>query len=806
MNIKEFFQELKEGKEPKVRYNVIVNGEWVASFDDEQQAWDVAIGYQNDDSGYYGMYPNAYVETEYLDDESLEENLQEAKGKKYFYELTNEEKKEVLDVLESIVEFIIGDREVSTYLHKYGFQLGSTEIPPISIWEESGEVRIMLDPEINSAAARKIINKIKKQFDTNDLWIYYDKNDGSYPQEIVIKYLNDGKNENLNEDLYEFSKADKKAIIQWWKDISKIEDNYVNISNIDKALENDDEFFNWFSAMYDVLNDLRYNFIEKDDNKREYLTNLYRKGKRLYNKYALSQFNESIEDSQDEKVIRVYKLITKDGEYSAYGDDDKYFYNAGDELLVYNSEYDEFNDLGETFEDKLDYCKKHYSDSNYEIWVDDKNGSEHKLIGKPINYKAWGFDEYGYKLENYNKNLKEEEVLGYSCVVRNKYDDSLVDARAYKTRQEAYECMTWMMDNREEFGGDDVYFEIEKLDENSSYADDLKENLKEDKELKDYLVRTNNGSFKLKAHNDKDALKKARLSQDDQVEKIVDVKTNKVVFELEENLKEAKGTIPEKANLKKILDRYDSNGKFAKQGNWKIARGGYDLAFQLYYDNLALIDGIKGEWDTNTRLELDQDTYGANDEYNVKDLANYICQVYKDCKLDENLNEAKGKLDDALPELKDMINEHKNSIIEYGEALKQGNVKNPNYKNYTTRFVFDVYYFLKGRGFNIYEYIDENDLKDSYIETLMKKALSDCGIKVSLEEDLDTFNDKMNFLAKDEDEAIDGYKKVIKTIDDKNVKTQLKKIETEEKAHKDYLERVKKNKNTKYTEPLMDEE
>lgn len=175
-------------------------------------------------------------------------------------------------------------------------------------------------------------------------------------------------------------------------------------------------------------------------------------------------------------------------------------------------------------------------------------------------------------------------------------------------------------------------------------------------------------------------------------------------------------------------------------------------------------------------------------------------------KKDESLEEAKGKLDDALPELKELINEHKNSIIEYGEALKQGNVKNPNYKDYTTRFVFDVYYFLKGRGFNIYKYIDENDLRDDYLKTLMKKALSDCGIKTTLDEDLDTFNDKMDFLAKDEDEAIDGYKKVIKTIDNKNVKTQLGKIEKEEKAHKDYLEKVKKDKNVKYTEPLMDEE
>ena len=85
MNINDFFKELREGKEPKVRYNVIVNGEWVASFDDEQKAWDVAIGYQNDDSGYYGMYPNAYVETEYLDEgyDNLKESQAQEIGQEY---------------------------------------------------------------------------------------------------------------------------------------------------------------------------------------------------------------------------------------------------------------------------------------------------------------------------------------------------------------------------------------------------------------------------------------------------------------------------------------------------------------------------------------------------------------------------------------------------------------------------------------------------------------------------------------------------------------------------------------------------
>ena len=141
-------------------------------------------------------YDNKYFEIKVNE---IDESLKEVTGKKYFYDLTNDEKKEVLNVLTSIAEFVKGDKEISTYLYKYGYQSGSTETTPISIWNESGEVSIMLDPEINSATARKIINKIKKQFGTRELWVYYDKNDGSYPPEIVIKYLNDGKNENLKE-------------------------------------------------------------------------------------------------------------------------------------------------------------------------------------------------------------------------------------------------------------------------------------------------------------------------------------------------------------------------------------------------------------------------------------------------------------------------------------------------------------------------------------------------------------------------------------------------------------------------------
>lgn len=90
------------------------------------------------------------------------------------------------------------------------------------------------------------------------------------------------------------------------------------------------------------------------------------------------------------------------------------------------------------------------------------------------------------------------------------------------------------------------------------------------------------------------------------------------------------------------------------------------------------------------------------------------------------------------------------------------------------------------------------------------KYVLDESLKESKEEDkLETFEDKMNFLAKDEQEAIDGYDKVLALLDpekDKIVIEQLNKIKIEEEAHKKYLEDVKENHDLVYTEPLDLEE
>ena len=62
----------------------------------------------------------------------------------------------------------------------------------------------------------------------------------------------------------------------------------------------------------------------------------------------------------------------------------------------------------------------------------------------------------------------------------------------------------------------------------------------------------------------------------------------------------------------------------------------------------------------------------------------------------------------------------------------------------------------------------------------------------------ETHEGQMDFLAKDEDEAIKGYKEVIKMTKNKHLAKQLNHIEDEEVAHKEFLELAKENPDATY--------
>ena len=56
--------------------------------------------------------------------------------------------------------------------------------------------------------------------------------------------------------------------------------------------------------------------------------------------------------------------------------------------------------------------------------------------------------------------------------------------------------------------------------------------------------------------------------------------------------------------------------------------------------------------------------------------------------------------------------------------------------------------------------------------------------------------------SKDESEAISGYDKTLKTVDNPHMKEQIEKIRDEEVAHKEYLDKAKTDPNATYEEPL----
>ena len=98
---------------------------------------------------------------------------------------------------------------------------------------------------------------------------------------------------------------------------------------------------------------------------------------------------------------------------------------------------------------------------------------------------------------------------------------------------------------------------------------------------------------------------------------------------------------------------------------------------------------------------------------------------------------------------------------------------------------------------------DHDEYDDELIvrESLNEGRYADLSSKLSEAKEelkLETFEDKMDFLAKDEQEAIDGYDKVIALVEDEHVKEQLTHIKEEEIAHKDFLEVLKKDPSAIY--------
>ncbi len=58
--------------------------------------------------------------------------------------------------------------------------------------------------------------------------------------------------------------------------------------------------------------------------------------------------------------------------------------------------------------------------------------------------------------------------------------------------------------------------------------------------------------------------------------------------------------------LKNILNKFDKDGMYVCGTHWKIVNGGYDLYWQLYYDNIPVVSCILNELENDG---LDKDTF-----------------------------------------------------------------------------------------------------------------------------------------------------------------------------------------------------
>ena len=102
------------------------------------------------------------------------------------------------------------------------------------------------------------------------------------------------------------------------------------------------------------------------------------------------------------------------------------------------------------------------------------------------------------------------------------------------------------------------------------------------------------------------------------------------------------------------------------------------------------------------------------------------------------------------------------------------------------------------------KYINLEDIYDSYKDIIPQDDSEEVMIKDEDDDKLETFADKINFLTADEEEAIEGYDKILLTLTDKkyaNIKKQLEIIRDEEVAHKEFLEQALTDLNAVYIDP-----
>lgn len=210
---------------------------------------------------------------------------------------------------------------------------------------------------------------------------------------------------------------------------------------------------------------------------------------------------------------------------------------------------------------------------------------------------------------------------------------------------------------------------------------------------------------------------------------------------------------PGRAQLIGALKTFDSNGKSSTRGNWRIANGGYDLAFEVYYNNTPVAQGY-----TDGTLSTDFDTTEFG--FSKGELRDVITSVYSDMRTSGNiLSEAFEKGVKVYEVEKDGPPEVGRQIIAFVDSHEEYTILTRQDKDYVAKQNWDdkeghksedgEYYsgkngWIYSLGYTKYVYLDELDLvpqrhhdkveKEKQAGVAQKQAITDKLISIYGEE------------------------------------------------------------------------
>ena len=175
--------------------------------------------------------------------------------------------------------------------------------------------------------------------------------------------------------------------------------------------------------------------------------------------------------------------------------------------------------------------------------------------------------------------------------------------------------------------------------------------------------------------------------------------------------------------------------------------------------------------------------------YNVHSITNGCVLNYSDGSVGYKSLEGKN-----LKDLKNLVND----LPDISESLKEDLEFDAmeDFKSEIYNAISKIYAKYELKGATLKDLDSAVDFATIYI----RDEFSDSLKEDAKEPKLETFEEKIDFLVKDEDEAIAGYDKIIAMLgeDDANAIEQLTHIKEEEIAHKDFLEVLKKDPSAIY--------